>query len=156
MNDRNDDDVIEFVPANGHGTTGRQAHAVEQYRLRGEIQQRAVQVPDDPKPEQGDIRTWLGGRKQSPQVQRHNALMAATRRAREHAQHVLDSGVYLEYHGFKSSLQGISAEEQELLATDGNSLAGVVGEQMFVDSAERMRQLNTDVQEHFRGKVLGS
>jgi hypothetical protein len=134
----------------------RQQQLVDRYRERQKMQLRNVPAPGRPEHEAGDIRTWWGGKRESPALQRHHGRMDGIYYAARQAAYVQESVLALEYYGFVTSVRTIEAEQQELSATDPNSLAGQIAEEMLLDSAERIRLASTDIQSDFRRKTLGS
>jgi hypothetical protein len=148
---RGDDKVLPYV-----SEAERQQQLVDRYRERQKMQLRNVPAPGRPEHEDGDIRTWWGGRRESPALQRHHGHMDGIYYAARQAAYVQESVLALEYYGFVTSVRTIEAEQQELSATDPNSLAGQIAEEMLLDSAERIRLASTDIQTDFRRKTLGS
>ena len=148
---RGDDKVLPYV-----SEAERQQQLVDRYRERQKMQLRNVPAPGRPEHEAGDMRTWWGGRRQSPALQRHHGRMDGIYYAARQAAYVQESVLALEYYGFVTSVRTIEAEQQELSTTDPNSLAGQIAEEMLLDSAERIRLASTDIQSDFRRKTLGS
>jgi hypothetical protein len=145
------EDVLPSIAKNG-----RQQRLVERYRQLQELQRRSVPASSHPEREPGDIRTWLGLRRESPALQRHHARMDGIYYAARQAGYTLESVMALEYYSFTTAMHTIAAEERELLTTDPESLTGQIAEQMLLDSAERIRTASTEIQENFRRKTLGS
>jgi hypothetical protein len=133
----------------------RQPQMIERYRQRQEMQRHRVPTPSRPEREPGDIRTWWGGRRESIVLQQHHARMNGIYYAARQAASTQESVVALEYYAFSTAIQTVAAEERELLTTDPNSLTSQVGEQLLLDSVERIRVASTEIQENFRRKSLG-
>lgn len=151
MEDPNRDNVIDLVPADDHD---RQAQLIRRFRQRQEVQRQAGAVPIRPQREAPDQRTWLGGKRESPALQKHNAQMSLIERSAREADYTIQWANYLEYHGFKNAGQTIATMERELLQIDPYSLTAEIMAQMFLDGAERIRLTETDVLENFRRKAL--
>lgn len=132
----------------------RQPQLIERYRQRQEVQRRRVPTQSRPAREQGDIRTWWGGRRESTALQQHHARIDSIYHAAQQAAYTQEAVMGLEYHAFTSALQTVAAEERELLSAPTNSLASEVGEQMLLDSVERIRVASTEIQEDFRRRTL--
>ena len=146
------DKMQPYVPAEAE----RQQQLVSRYHERQRMQLRQVPAAGRPEREVGDIRTWWGGRRESPALQRHHGRMDGIYYATRQAAYVQESALALEYYGVVTAIRTIAAEEQEILATDPNSLTAQIAEQMLFDSAERIRTATTDIQADFRRKTLGS
>jgi len=132
----------------------RQPQLIERYRQRQEIQRRRVPTPSRPEREPGDIRTWWGGRRESTALQQHQARMNGIYYAARQAASTQESAMALEYYTFTTAMQTVAAEERELLTSDPDSLTSQVGEQLLLDSVERIRTASTEIQESFRRKAL--
>ena len=143
------DNLAPFAPEDQ-----RQPQLVERYRQRQEIQRRGVPTPSRPEREPGDVRTWWGGRRESTALQQHHAHMNGIYYAARQAASTQEAVVALEYYAFTTAMQTVAAEERELLTTDPNSLTSQVGEQLLLDSVERIRVASTEIQENFRYKSL--
>lgn len=149
MNNEYRDNIAAFAPDDQ-----RQPQLIERYRQRQEMQRRRVPSPGRPEREQGDVRTWWGGRRESAALQQHHARMNGIYYAARQAASTQESVVALEYYAFSTAMQTVAAEERELLTTNPNSLTNSVGEQLLLDSVERIRVASTEIQENFRRKSL--
>lgn len=132
----------------------RQPQMIELYRQRQEIQRRRVPVPTRPEREPGDIRTWWGRRRESTALQQHHAQLDKVYYATRQAVTTQEAAMALEYHSVATAIQTVAAEEHELLKTDPDSLTSQVGQQLILDSVERIRTVSTEIQENFRRKAL--
>ena len=149
---RAEDQVIEVVQAGD-----RRQGLIQRYRQRQEVQQRTVAVPGRPQEEAGDVEAWGGlRRRKSAELRRHQAQMQETYRAAQRANYAREWGLALEVHGVQTSIRAIEMEEQELMRTHPQSLGAEIGEQLVLDSAARIRDMNTEAQESFRRKAFGN
>jgi len=60
----------------------------------------------------------------------------------------------LEASGIRDSVQAVGMEEQLLQALPPGSLAAAIGEELVLDSAARIRDLNTEANAYFRQRAF--
>jgi hypothetical protein len=146
---RDDEEVIEFIRAD---SSGRQDELGDRYRDRQRARPPSLS-PRKPNRAAADVPGFFG-RKESPAVRAFNQAVDKIDWERQRNQFVLQSGLALELISVKESIGTVAAEAEIVLDLPRNSLEGIVGEQICLDSVERIRALATDVNESFRREVL--
>lgn len=150
MNDR-EEEGVRYLPSDA---SGRRAELAQRYDRQQQSRSRHL-VAKEPERAPADQLTWFGGRKESPEVRRHNQQLRATTWARDENAYALQCGLLLEYVAVRDSSRTIEAEVDVLMGLSRESLEFMLTEQLVFESSERIRGLNGDATEAYRRRVFG-
>ncbi len=127
----------------------------ERFRSRQALQQRTISAPRRPEEEPGIERAWGGlMRRKSAEQKRHEAWLREQHWNGTEADYARSWGLALEVSGVRDSIQAVNMEEQELRSVHPHSLAAAIGQELILDSAARIRDLNTEANAFFRRKAF--
>lgn len=152
MNRTDDANTIEYLPAE---TSSRREDVAARYRMRQHARKR-MPMAQKPMKAPADQVSFLGGKKESPAVQRHNRQLDTIEFAAVESGYAIQCGVELEYVAVRDSSTAMSAMVDTLMELPPRSLEYAVTEQLVMDGAERIRALNGDATEQYRRRVFGS
>jgi len=108
------------------------------------------------KPERApaDQTTWLGGRKYSPAVRKHNEKLDDIEFAEIEAEYAMREGMRLEYVGVDEGSRTVTAEVDVFRSLPANSLESVITQELVLDSVDRIRRMATQASEQYLRRAL--
>jgi len=144
-----DDENVYIIPPDASGS---RAELGQRYQNHQAALYRQM-VAEEPQYVPADQRSWLGGKKESPEVRQHNQRLRATHWAKVEANFIRLCGLELDYHGVRDTARAAAAMSDVLQSLPRGSFEHIVVEQVAFDGADRMRALSSEVVEDFLRRV---
>lgn len=146
-----EEEGVRYLPSDA---SGRRAEVAQDYERRQQSQSRQL-IVSQPEPAPADMSTFWGGKKESPEVRRHNQQLRTTAWAEEEDAYALQCGLELEFMALRDSSRAIEAEVDVLMGLARGSLEYVITERLLFDSSERIAELNSLATQGYRRRVFG-